>query len=78
MRFVQLPSWSAWANGKHGDESEAPEMWDDLVACYAPVPSPAVYHCTKSFVDSFSYALRHELKDSGVTVTCIMPGATET
>jgi short-subunit dehydrogenase len=28
--------------------------------------------------DSFSYALRKELKDSGVTVTCLMPGATET
>jgi short-subunit dehydrogenase len=28
--------------------------------------------------DSFSFALRAELKDSGVTVTCLMPGATET
>jgi short-subunit dehydrogenase len=38
----------------------------------------AVYNGTKAFLDSFSYALRHELKDSGVTVTCLMPGATET
>ena len=30
------------------------------------------------FLDSFSYALREELKDTGVTVTCLMPGATET
>ena len=29
-------------------------------------------------LDSFSFALRAELKDSGVTVTCLMPGATET
>jgi short-subunit dehydrogenase len=29
-------------------------------------------------LDSFAYALRAELKDSGVTVTCLMPGATET
>jgi short-subunit dehydrogenase len=29
-------------------------------------------------LDSFSFALRHELKDSGVSVTCLMPGATET
>ena len=38
----------------------------------------AVYNATKAFVDSFSFALRAELKDSGVTVTCLMPGATET
>jgi short-subunit dehydrogenase len=38
----------------------------------------AVYNGTKAFVDSFSFALRAELKDSGVTVTCLMPGATET
>ena len=38
----------------------------------------AVYNATKAFIDSFSFALRAELKDSGVTVTCLMPGATET
>jgi short-subunit dehydrogenase len=38
----------------------------------------AVYNGTKAFLDSFSFALRAELKDSGVTVTCLMPGATET
>lgn len=34
----------------------------------------AVYNGTKAFVDSFSFALRAELKDAGVTVTCLMPG----
>jgi short-subunit dehydrogenase len=38
----------------------------------------AVYNGTKAFINSFSFALRNELKDSGVTVTCLMPGATET
>ena len=38
----------------------------------------AVYNGTKAFLDSFSVALSNELKDSGVTVTCLMPGATET
>ena len=38
----------------------------------------AVYNATKAFVDSFSFALRAELKGTGVTVTCLMPGATET
>ena len=38
----------------------------------------AVYNATKAFIDSFSFALPAELKDTGVTVTCLMPGATET
>ena len=38
----------------------------------------AVYNGTKAFLDFFSFALRAELKDFGVTVTCLMPGATET
>ncbi|HEY6813993.1 MAG TPA: SDR family NAD(P)-dependent oxidoreductase [Croceibacterium sp.] len=38
----------------------------------------AVYNGTKAFVDSFSDALGNELKDSGVTVTCLKPGATDT
>ena len=38
----------------------------------------AVYNGTKAFVDSFAWALRNELKDTGVTVTCLMPGATDT
>ena len=29
-------------------------------------------------MDSFSFALRNELKDTGVTVTCLMPGPTDT
>ena len=38
----------------------------------------AVYNGTKAFVDSFAAALNNELKDTGVTVTCLKPGATET
>jgi hypothetical protein len=38
----------------------------------------AVYNGTKAFLDSFSMALRNELKDSGVTVSCLMPGPTDT
>jgi short-subunit dehydrogenase len=38
----------------------------------------AVHNGTKAFLDSFSFALRAELRDTGVTVTCLMPGATET
>jgi uncharacterized protein len=38
----------------------------------------AVYNGTKAFIDSFAAALNEELKGSGVTVTCLKPGATET
>lgn len=48
------------------------------IAGFMPGTYQAVYNGTKAFLDSFSFALRHEMKDSGVTVTCLMPGATET
>ncbi|HEY6579109.1 MAG TPA: SDR family NAD(P)-dependent oxidoreductase [Rhizomicrobium sp.] len=48
------------------------------VAGFLPGSFQAVYNGTKAFLDSFAAALRNELKDSGVTVTCLMPGATET
>jgi short-subunit dehydrogenase len=48
------------------------------IAGYMPGSFQAVYNGTKAFIDAFSFALRNELKDSGVTVTCLMPGATET
>ena len=38
----------------------------------------AVYNASKSFVQSFAEALRKELKDTGVTITSLMPGPTET
>lgn len=48
------------------------------IAGFMPGTFAAVYNGTKAFIDSFSFALRAELKESGVTVTCLMPGATET
>ncbi|MCW5737096.1 MAG: SDR family NAD(P)-dependent oxidoreductase [Enhydrobacter sp.] len=48
------------------------------IAGFMPGTFQAVYNGTKAFLDSFSFALRAELKGSGITVTCLMPGATET
>ena len=48
------------------------------VAGFLPGAYHAVYNASKSFLDSFAQALRAELKDSGVTVTCLMPAETET
>ena len=38
----------------------------------------AVYNGSKAFVDSFAAAIGNELKDSGVTITCLKPGPTDT
>ena len=48
------------------------------IAGFMPGTFQAVYNGTKAFINSFSFALREELKDSGITVTCLMPGATDT
>jgi short-subunit dehydrogenase len=48
------------------------------IAGLMPGTFQAVYNGAKAFLDSFAYAFRHELKDSGVGVTCLIPGATET
>ncbi|MGN6494542.1 MAG: SDR family NAD(P)-dependent oxidoreductase [Agriterribacter sp.] len=48
------------------------------VASKSPGPYQAVYHGTKAFVQSFSEAVRNEVKDKGITVTALLPGATDT
>ncbi|MGR3857692.1 SDR family NAD(P)-dependent oxidoreductase [Chryseobacterium indologenes] len=48
------------------------------VASKAPGPWHSVYHGTKAFVLSWSEAIREELKDSGITVTALLPGPTDT
>lgn len=48
------------------------------IAGYMPGSFQAVYNATKAFINSFSLALRDELKGTGVTVTCLMPGPTDT
>jgi uncharacterized protein len=45
---------------------------------YQAIPRMALYAATKVFVLNFSRALKYELKDTPVSVTCICPGATDT
>lgn len=47
-------------------------------AGFQPGPLMAVYYASKAYVISFSEAIANELKGSGVTVTCLAPGATAT
>jgi uncharacterized protein len=48
------------------------------IAGLVPGPFQAIYNASKAFLNSFTFALREELKGSGVTVTCLMPGVTDT
>jgi short-subunit dehydrogenase len=47
-------------------------------ASVAPLPLMAVYSGTKAFVYSFTQALVNELKDTNVTMTALLPGASDT
>ena len=53
-------------------------LFSASIAATMPTPYETVYGATKAFVRSLSQSLREELKDTGVSVTALMPGATET
>jgi uncharacterized protein len=48
------------------------------VAGFIPGSFQAVYNGTKAFIDSFALALRNELKGTEVSISCLMPGPTDT
>ncbi|MBV9998283.1 MAG: SDR family oxidoreductase [Verrucomicrobia bacterium] len=48
------------------------------VAGFEPGPGYAIYAATKAFVLSYSESLATELKDTGVTLTALCPGPTDT
>lgn len=48
------------------------------IASFAPGPYMAAYYASKAFVRSFSLALHQELRNTGVTVTCVAPGPVPT
>jgi len=53
-------------------------LFTSSIAATMPGSFQAVYNASKSFVQSFAEAVRNELKDTGVTVTALMPGPTDT
>jgi len=53
-------------------------LFTSSIASTQPGAYQAVYNASKSFVQSFALALRQELSDTGVTVTSLMPGPTDT
>jgi len=48
------------------------------IASKVPGPFQSVYHGTKAFVHSFTEAIRAEIADTGITITSLLPGATDT
>jgi short-subunit dehydrogenase len=53
-------------------------LFTSSIAARMPGPWYATYAASKAFIQSFAEALRHELQDTGVTVTALMPGPTDT
>jgi short-subunit dehydrogenase len=53
-------------------------LFTSSIASTMPGSFNAVYNASKAFIQSFSQAIRNELKDTGITVTALMPGPTET
>jgi short-subunit dehydrogenase len=53
-------------------------LFTSSIASTQPGPYEAVYAASKSFVESFSEALRQEVAGNGVTVTALLPGPTDT
>lgn len=53
-------------------------LFTSSIAAIMPGSFEAVYAATKAFIQSFAQALRNELKDSGVSITALQPGPTDT
>jgi len=60
------------------DRHQGRILFSSSIAALMPGPFEAVYAASKAFLHSFSESLRNELKDTGVTVTSLMPGPTDT
>jgi short-subunit dehydrogenase len=53
-------------------------LFTSSIAARMPGSFQAIYNASKAFVQSFAEAIRNELKDTGVTITALQPGATDT
>jgi short-subunit dehydrogenase len=53
-------------------------LFTSSIAAETPGPYEAVYAASKAFVQSFAMALNHEVKDKGILITALQPGATDT
>jgi uncharacterized protein len=70
LAYRVLPSMVAQGRGR--------VLFTSSIAARMPGSFQAVYNASKAFVQSFAEAIRNELKDTGVTITALQPGATDT
>lgn len=83
LRIIDLNVRSTVRLGKYlvhdmSVRDEGRILFNSSIAATTPGAFQAVYNASKSFVQSFALALHNELKDTGITVTSLMPGPTET
>lgn len=64
--------------GRMVERGQGKVLFTGSIAGLMPGPFAAVYNGTKAFIDSFAWALRNELKDTGVSITTLLPGVTDT
>lgn len=67
---LALPAMAARGEGR--------VLFTSSIASMSPGPFQALYNASKSFIQSFAEALGEELSESGVSVTALMPGPTDT
>ncbi|MFS8103389.1 SDR family oxidoreductase [Lentzea alba] len=60
------------------DRKQGKVLFTSSIAATAPCPFHSVYAASKAFLASFAQGLREELRDTGVSVTTLMPGPTDT
>jgi short-subunit dehydrogenase len=60
------------------ERDEGRILFTSSIASTMPGAFQAVYNASKSFDQSFALAIRNELKDTGITITALMPGPTDT
>ena len=75
MSVLHLAKWSVQHMVQRGSGRI---LITSSIAGTMPTPYEAVYGATKAFDRSLAQSIREELKETGVTVTTLMPGATET
>lgn len=78
LNVVALMQLSYLIGQRMGRRGEGRILNVSSIAAFVSGPYMAIYHASKAFVQSFSEALAEELRGSGVTVTALCPGPTET
>jgi hypothetical protein len=80
-QFASMASiWSSWprTRASHEPRGRGRLLFTSSIAATMPGPYESTYAASKAFLYSFAQAIRTELKGTGVTVTALMPGLTDT